>query len=168
MNTVTNAIKGWIMWATLALAPQVANAQSHTNNVIVNTINGRSQNTQTHQYVMICNDTAIPKDTRYAERRRALWSFIDCLYEREIWKWRTAEDILDNAYELELQNPWIRDDVMKHMVAANPVYINTRNMKYYHIINWQAVWKDEYIDVFIKRGAILAQDSKAYRELRGE
>ena len=44
MNSVKNMIGESIIWAILALAPQVANAQDHTNNVVANTINGGSQN----------------------------------------------------------------------------------------------------------------------------
>lgn len=102
--------------------------------------------------------------TSYSERRLALESYIDCLYENEIAKWRTPHDILASAYSSENRNIMSSNNIMRNLVNKSIPEIHNIyfNNSYSHI-----VWK-WYRDLLIKRWAILNPGSKAYRGLSWE
>ena len=215
MNKVKNMITGWIVWATLALAPQVANAQNNINGMVANTINGVSQNDFNIEHQLIlqhkfkqesargwrlnqnltyqrllnhavsrhqtltwwmhsiaqsrtvreCNESSPTNSNLYSERIAALEGYIDCLYENEIAKWRTPQNILDSSYELQEINHMASENVMRDLVnktisEIDDIYFNNT---YQH--NMRGKW---YGDLLIRKGALLNPGSKAYRWLRGE
>jgi len=106
-------------------------------------------NTPESRTVRECDEWVSPINSNlYSERRAALQPYIDCLYENEIKKWRTPEDILSNSYELQRMQPMASENIMRDLVNKSTSEIHR--------------------DLLIRKWALLNPNSKAYRWLAGE